>query len=154
MNNIVYPQSATVVKVRHYIQALFELEMCIVIIKGCGAKACLMSYPEFCTVGYIAIDHNIDGFTGVCIDTCGVIHITVCVNTEVACYFILYAIGLVHLHTETFGIVVRPALFPCDCVSFAPVATFYLEHHSLQHRREGEVIGIGLYLRHGFCRVG
>ena len=131
----------------------------------------LVCHPKLGTFGNVAFDHYIDGFTGIGIDTCGVVHITVGVDAQIAGYLALNTVGFVHLHTELLGIFVPPSILNGPQVviviiipvgargrgygSFAPFIITHLLHHIFQHLRKCRIIGIGcqLFIGHRGCCI-
>ena len=146
MHHIINPQYAGIAEIWDHIQALVQLRVGNVIILLCCTKTGLMSHPKLGTRGNLTLNHNVNRLTSVRIDTGWVIHIAVCIDAQIACNLALNTVRLIHLHTETLGIVVRPALLTVDGIGLAPVAVPYLQDHRLQCSRESLVVGICLYL--------
>ena len=150
VHHIVDPQGTCIVEIRNHIQTLVQLGIGrVIIVIGC-TKACLIGNPEFCTFLNLTLYHNVHGFTGIGIKSGRVVHVTMCIDAQVACNLTLDTVGLIHLHTELLGVVTTPLWLAADSIGLAPVIVLYLEHHSLQHSRESLVIGIGFYLANTF----
>ena len=161
-------------KIRNNIQTLLQLRIGYIVVIICCTVANLVSNPQFSAVFYFAFYHNVDCLVAVGIDTGGVVHITVSIKAEEACYLALDTVRLVHLHTELLGIVSVPLIrdvplfmsfvvavrtviivygifIPCLSVTVY-LLFIYLFHHCLQNCRKTCVIGIGFYcIKRLFC---
>ena len=145
VNKVVNPHLTTVRCECYPIQALVQL--CIIpvcIIVSCTI-AFLMRQRQLGTLSNVAFDHNVYDIATICIDTGRVVHITVCIETQVACNLAFDTVRLIHLDTETLCIVAAPSIcnlpqtVVCIIVSvrtvsrcyccFSPVITTDLFHH-------------------------
>ena len=153
MYQIVNPHLATVGCECHRVQSLVQLHIGRFVVEFSCSVATLVRKPQLGTFGNIVTYHNVDNIAAIGIDTCGVIHITVGIDAQVACNLVLNTIGLVHLHAELLGIVAAPGIghspqaVVCIVVAIGavgrchgclgPVTAIDLVDHSLQAQWEG-----------------
>ena len=85
--------------------------------------------------------------------TRGIVQVSVCIYAQSLGGCLGFVVWFVELHAVFLGTLGRPWIFGCIAVCLFPLACENLQHHLLQRRWQGKVVGICLHLCLGVSAV-